>query len=52
MKNKNNTELAKFLALTLGICLFGWAIGFNSIWFRVLIGIWGFLIVLNVFLSK
>jgi hypothetical protein len=53
MKNKRTVgQIGKILALTLGFCLFGWAIGFNSIWFRILIGTWGFLIVVNVFLSK
>ena len=50
-KEKNNlANLASLVVLLIGVAFVGLAVGYNSIWFRVLIGGWGILIILRIFM--
>ena len=51
-KPKKIKALANLMALIIGFVLVGWAIGYDSTLFKILVGIWGFLIILSIFLPK
>jgi len=52
MSEENNNALANLITFIIGISLFGWAVGYSSVWFKLLIGFFGINAIINVMFPK